>query len=84
MEVLNVGLDVLDFVREEPWEPQLSPRGSLLIFKNEGKLNNFGDCGVDILGQFDRFILSFVLNFRQSVMGDLIDEGVLAKVDEIK
>ena len=84
MEVLYVGLDVLDFVWEEPWEPQLSPRGSLLILENEGKLNNFGNCGVDILGQFNRFILGSVLNFSQSVVGNLVNEGVLPKVDEIE
>lgn len=84
MKVFNVGLDFLYFLREKPGEPQLSPWGSLLIFKNEGKLNNFGDGRVNIFGQLNRFILGPVLNFGQSVVGDFINERMLTKVYEIQ
>jgi hypothetical protein len=55
-----------------------------LIFKNEGKLNNFGDGGVNIFRQLNRFILGSVLNFGQSVVGDFINERMLTKVYEIE
>ncbi len=84
MKVFNVGLDFLNFFRKKPGEPQLAPWCSLLIFKNEGKLNNFGDGGVNIFRQLNRFILGSVLNFGQSVVGDFINERMLTKVYEIE
>jgi len=84
MQILDVILDIIDFIWKKSWKPQLSPWSSLLIFKNQGKLNNFSNGRFAILWKLNGFIFGFVFYLYQSVMCHLIDERMLSKVDKIQ